>query len=171
LNGFRWGQGRGLNRDEERYFSEDGPDEDDQPTPLISTPSLASSKASGSGLLKRKRSTGNSRAAGGSPQMTLPRTPPIGNLVGYGGDDDEMTTMTTTTGTKGTFSAGHPTFRRGGLVDPQKKGAMGADCLQRLGYRIGGLAHSHKHSSHYHHRMTMRTKTIPFWNLWSQVLV
>ena len=78
-----------MNRDEERYFSEDGPDEDDQPAPLISSPSLASPKASGSGLLKRKRSTGNSRVVGGSPQMTLPRTPPIGNLVGYGGDDDE----------------------------------------------------------------------------------
>ena len=25
----------------------------------------------------------------GSPQMALPRTPPIGNLVGYGGDDDD----------------------------------------------------------------------------------
>jgi len=89
LNGLRWGQGRGLNRDEERYFSEDGPDEDDQPAPLISTPSLASPKASGSGLLKRKRSIGNSRVVGGSPQMTLPRTPPIGNLVGYCDDDDE----------------------------------------------------------------------------------
>jgi len=89
LNGFRWGQGRGLNRDEERYFSEDGPDEDDQPAPLISTPSLPSSKAPGSGFLKRKRSTGNGRPIGGSPQMALPRTPPIGNLVGYGGDEDE----------------------------------------------------------------------------------
>jgi len=78
-----------LNRDEERYFSEDGPDEDDQPTPLISSPSITSSKASGSGLLKRKRSTGNGRTVSGSPQMTLPRTPPIGNLVGYGGDDDD----------------------------------------------------------------------------------
>lgn len=89
LNGFRWGQGRGLNREEERYFSEDGPDEDDQPTPLISSPSITSSKVSGSALLKRKRSTGNSKAAGGSPQMALPRTLPIGNLVGYGGDDDD----------------------------------------------------------------------------------
>lgn len=89
LNGFRWGQSRGLNREEERYFSEDGPDEDDQPTPLISSPTIISAKASGNLLLKRKRSTGNGRAAGGSQQMTLPRTPPIGNLVGYGGDDDE----------------------------------------------------------------------------------
>jgi len=78
-----------LNRDEERYFTEDGSDEDDQPTPLISSPSIVSSKASGSGLLKRKRSAGNGRAVGGSPQMTLPRAPPIGNLVGYGGDDDD----------------------------------------------------------------------------------
>jgi protein phosphatase-4 regulatory subunit 3 len=89
LNGFGWGRGRGLNKDEERYFNEDGSDEDDQPTPLISSPSIVSSKASGSGPLKRKRSTGNGRAVGGSPQMTLPRTPPIGNLVGYGGDDDD----------------------------------------------------------------------------------
>jgi len=136
LNGFRWGQGRGLNRDEERYFSEDGPDEDDQPTPLISSPSLVSSKASGSTLLKRKRSTGNGRIAGGSSQMTLPRTLPIGNLVGYGGDDDDDEDED---GGDPFGGASHPPKRR--LSASSGENANGPPATPRLSHRrIGSQA-------------------------------
>lgn len=87
FNGIRWGQSRGLNKDEERYFSEDGPDEDDEPIQLISSPNITSKNIN---ALKRKRMTGSAlRSSPRSQQMTLPRTPPIGSLVDYGEDDDD----------------------------------------------------------------------------------
>lgn len=137
MNGFRWGQNRGLSRDEERYFSEDGSDEDNQPTPLISSPTITSSKASGSILLKRKRSTGNARVAGGSPQMTLPRTPPIGNLVGYGGDDDDEDDEDDGDLFGGTS---HPPKRRLS-ISPEGDNASGPPATPRLSHRrIGSQA-------------------------------
>lgn len=90
FNGIKWGQPRGLNKDEERYFSEDGPDEDDEPIQLFSSPHIAT-KTTNINSLKRKRMAGSTglRASPRSQHMMLPRTPPIGSLVDYGEEDDE----------------------------------------------------------------------------------
>lgn len=68
------------------------------------------------------------------------------------------------------FSVVHPTFRRGDSVYLQKKGAMRVGLLQPLGYLIGGLVRNNKHSNHYLHQMTRRTRRILFWSPWLQAL-
>ena len=77
-----------MNKDEERYFSEDGPDDEDEPVHLISSPTITSK--GNENLLKRKRAaTGSNLRSSPRPlHMALARAPPI-SLVDYGDEDDE----------------------------------------------------------------------------------
>ena len=83
-----WGQGKLLDTAEEDYFNQD--DDDEEHIPIVSTPPPR-------GMLtgKRKRPPRNTgipvRAPPKPPFNGIPRTPPLGSLVDYGGGDgDDM---------------------------------------------------------------------------------
>jgi protein phosphatase 4 regulatory subunit 3 len=76
-----------LNKDEERYFSEDGPDDEDEPVQLISSPTIISK--GNVNTLKRKRAGAGLRSSTRSLHMAVTRSPPMSSLVDYGEDEDE----------------------------------------------------------------------------------
>lgn len=82
-----------LEVEEEDYFNADD-DDDDFVTP-IATPLFPRGQAPSPplNLLKRKRRTGINIATGFRPTLTPPRTPPIGSLVDYHDDDDDLGDM------------------------------------------------------------------------------
>ncbi|KAI0050231.1 DUF625-domain-containing protein [Auriscalpium vulgare] len=77
---------RRLELEEESYFNTDDDDDDDAP-PLVSTPPL--SRFQFGQKRKRQRMPGLPVRPVRPPAIHLPRTPPIGSLVDYGGEDDD----------------------------------------------------------------------------------
>lgn len=82
------GHSRLIEAEEEDYFNRD---DDVDIIPPIAAPLLPRGQAPPPPLnsLKRKRRPGLNVTSGFRPTLTPPRTPPIGNLVDYG-DDDEI---------------------------------------------------------------------------------
>ena len=82
------GHSRLIEAEEEDYFNRD---DDIDIIPPIAAPLFPRGQAPSPPLnsLKRKRRTGLNATPGFRPTLTPPRTPPIGNLVDYG-DDDEI---------------------------------------------------------------------------------
>lgn len=83
------GQSRLIEAEEEDYFNGD---DDDDIIPPIAAPLFPRGQAPSPPLnsLKRKRRAGLNITPGFRPTLTPPRTPPIGNLVDYGDDDEEI---------------------------------------------------------------------------------
>lgn len=88
------GQSRMLEIEEEDYFNAD--DDDDDFIPPIATPLFPRGQAPSPPLnmLKRKRRTGLNIATGFRPTLTPPRPPPIGSLVDYSDDDEDLSDLT-----------------------------------------------------------------------------
>src|SRR6202451_1153824 len=78
-----------LEVEEENYFNAD--DDDDDFVPAIAAPLIPRGQAPSPplNLLKRKRRTGLNISSGFRP-LTPPRAPPIGSLVDYEDEDEDL---------------------------------------------------------------------------------
>jgi len=88
--------------EEEDYFNAD---DDDDLIPSIAAPLISRGQAPSPplNLLKRKRRTGLSISSGFRPTLTPPRTPPIGSLVDYEDEDEDLGSLAFT----GDMTPGH----------------------------------------------------------------